>query len=135
MKSIAELLAELCLHDSTLVSLNTDGNGIVDLAIDIDEVWNRDLDRSICGLRFKSVFEIMSFKIDRMNIIESVEFTDIEDYDTQFVVDRLTPQKIVLVNFEFVAGGQLSLVCADDVEFLRKSPNPELERAHYGMHE
>ena len=125
MNTIAELLAKLHLHDSALMSLSTTGSGAVDLIIDIDLVWNKDIDTTICGIRFPSVFEIATFKIDRMNIIGDVECMVLEDYDTAFVVgDVPSPSKAVMVDFQFVAGGQLTLICNGDAEYIRKQAQP-----------
>lgn len=129
MLSISGMLDTLHLHDSTLLAMRTAWNGVVDLDIDIDEVWNKGLDPDICGIRFSSVFEIANFKIDRLNILGSVELKELEGYDTRFVVNASPiTARIIRVDFEFVAGGRLSLVCADEVEYLRKSPSQELER-------
>jgi len=120
MMPIAQLFKELEVHDSTLQSLKVDWDGAVNLTLDIDEVWNKGIDPNISGIRFPSVYEIVSFKIDRMNIIESVEYTDINDYDRKFVVhDTMTEKQLMMVDFNFVAGGRLSLVCSDAIEYLK----------------
>ena len=125
MNTIAELLDKVHLHDSTLMSLSTAWNGAVDLIIDIDLVWNKELDPTICGIRFPSVFEIATFKIDRMNTIGDVESSVLEDYDTSFVVaDIPSPKKAVMVDFRFVAGGQLTLICNGEAEYIRKEAQP-----------
>jgi len=89
------------------------------LVIDIDEVWNKDLDKNIKGIVFSSVYEISDFKVDRMNIIGSIEIEDIDDYNTDFVThnqDNL--DSVVLVSIEFVAGGSLNIICSGTAGYL-----------------
>lgn len=103
--------------------MKTDWDGAVELEIAIDHVWNKEVDRDIFGVKFESVYEIVHWKMDRMNVIGSVECTELDDYDLSFVVNNNGPiqTKPILVDFEFVAGGQLTLVCANHIEFLKRS--------------
>ncbi|PHS62109.1 MAG: hypothetical protein COB09_15455 [Thalassobium sp.] len=119
MTEIRELLKTIELHDSTLDSLKINGDGSLELVIDIDEVWNKDLDKNIKGIVFSSVYEISDFKVDRMNIIGSIEIEDIDDYNTDFVThnqDNL--DSVVLVSIEFVAGGSLNIICSGTAGYL-----------------
>ena len=75
MSEIREILKSIELHDSTLDSLTMNGDGSLELALDIDEVWNKELKVGIKGIVLKSVYEISDFKIDRLNIIGSIEGT------------------------------------------------------------
>lgn len=115
MTSVINLLKEIELHDSHLKSVTVNGDGKLDLFVDIDEVWNKSLDSKIKGIRFVSVYEISDFKIDRLNIISSVEIVELKDYDKTFVVqenkNKGTP---VIVNIEFVAGGNLQFICKNE---------------------
>jgi hypothetical protein len=73
MNTIKKLLKTIELHDSTLNSLKMNIDGSLELDIDIDEVWNKNLSKEIKGVVFNSVFEITEFKMDRLNVIGSVE--------------------------------------------------------------
>jgi len=116
----SELIETLHLPDSTLESVRCNLDGGLEIRIEIDDVWNKGIDSAINGLRFPSVFEIVNWKIDRMNIIGAVECTSLTDYDFSFVVNGdITPKNIVVVDFECVAGGQLTIVCEDCVEYLK----------------
>ncbi len=119
MTEIRELLKTIELHDSTLDSLKMNGDGSLELIVDIDEVWNKDLDKNISGIVFSSVYEISDFKVDRMNIIGSIEIEDIDDYGTDFVIhnqDNL--DSVVRVSIEFVAGGSLNIICSGSAGYL-----------------
>jgi len=119
MYTIKELLKEIELHDSTLNSLKINIDGSLELDIDIDEVWNKNLGKEIKGVVFNSVFEISEFKMDRLNIIGSVETEEISDYNKEIVTHSGSAKlNIVMVSIEFVAGGSLSLVCEDTAGYL-----------------
>ena len=119
MHTINELLKEIELHDSTLNSLKMNIDGSLELDIDIDEVWNKSLRKEIKGIVFSSVFEITEFKMDRLNIIGSVETEEVSYYNKEFITHSDSATKnIVMVSIEFVAGGILSLVCEDTVGYL-----------------
>lgn len=119
MKRIDELLAEVELHDSILNSLKISIDGSLELDIDIDEVWNKNLQKEIKGIVFHSVFEILEFKMDRLNIIGSIETIEANNYNKEFVVHDNTTEKTIMVSIEFVAGGNLTLICEDTVSYLR----------------
>ncbi len=120
MKHFKDILNEIELHDSSLISLKLSGDGSMELEIDFDEVWNESVSKYIRGLLFNSVYEISEFKIDRLNIIGTVEVTEIENYNKEFVTNDTLPElKTLLISFEFVAGGNLLIVCSDSVEYLK----------------
>ena len=116
MSNIREFLKQIELHDSTIESVMIKGDGSVELALDIDEVWNKDLDSSVNGIIFKSVYEVSEFKIDRLNIIGSIEVEDIEGYNKEFVThSEDEPETVFMVAFELVAGGSLNIICSGSV--------------------
>ncbi len=120
MKHFKDILKEIELHDSSLISLKLNGNGSMELEIDFDEVWNKSISKDIRGLLFNSVYEISEFKIDRLNILGAVEVTEIENYNKEFITNDIQSElKMLLINFEFVAGGNLLIVCSDSVEYLK----------------
>lgn len=119
MNKISELIKQIELHDSSLYSLKTSWNGSVELEIDFDEVWNKSLPKNLKGLVFNSVYEISEFKIDRLNIIGSVEVTELNDYNKDFVTsDGVEFESTVAVEIEFVTGVNLLIICADSVDYL-----------------
>lgn len=120
MTKISELIKQIELHDSSLYSLKTNWNGSVELEIDFDEVWNKALPENIKGLVFNSVYEISEFKIDRLNIIGSVEVTELNDYKKDFVTSgEVESESTVAVEIEFVTGASLLIICADSVDYLK----------------
>jgi hypothetical protein len=119
MTEIRELLKSIELHDSTLDSLKMNGDGSLELIVDIDEIWNKELDKNISGIVFSSVYEISDFKVDRMNIIGSIEIKDIDEYNTDFVIhNQDKPGSAVMVSIEFVVGGSLNIICSGAVDYL-----------------
>lgn len=119
MSDIRELLKRIELHDSTIESVTIKGDGSVELVLDIDEVWNKELDSNINGLRFKSVYEVSDFKIDRLNVIGSIEVEDIDGYSKEFVThSENEPEIVVMVSIELVAGGSLNIICSGSAELL-----------------
>jgi hypothetical protein len=119
MNKFNEVTKKIVLHDSQIISLKINNNGLMELELDFDEVWNKLISKDIKGLVFNSVYEISEFKIDRFNVISSVEATELEDYNKDFVIhDSLSTLKTLLINFELVAGGNLLIVCSDSVEYL-----------------
>ena len=119
MTEIRELLKSIELHDSALHSLTMNGDGSLELVIDIDDVWNKGLDKNIKGIVFKSVYEISEFKVDRLNIIGSVEIEEIDGYNTDFVIhNQDAPNSAVMVSIEFVAGGNLNVICSGAAGYL-----------------
>ena len=120
MPTIENIVNKIELHDSILNSLKVNGDGSLELDIDFDEVWNKDLGKNIKGIIFNSVFEISEFKIDRLNVIGSVEFETINGYNKEFVTNcEEESEAVVMVSMEFVAGGNLTIVCANSAEYLK----------------
>ncbi len=96
------------------------GDGSTELVLDIDEVWNKEIDLNINGILFKSVYEITDFKIDRFNVIGSIEITDIEGYNREFVTHcENEPGIVTMVSIELVAGGSLNIICSGSAELLQ----------------
>lgn len=121
MSDIEDILEMVELHDSAIESLTVKGDGSVELFIDFDEVWNKHLDRDIRGIRFKSVYEISEFKIDRLNIIDSAEVVSMDDYSRGFVTHDLDKAgSVSVVSIDFVAGGSLTVVCSGSAELIRE---------------
>ena len=119
MPAVREILKQIELHDSSIESVTINGNGSVEVVLDIDDVWNKELESSICGIRFQSVYEISEFKIDRLNVIGSIELEDIEGYNKEFVVhSENEPDIVTIVAIELVAGGSLTIVCSGVAEFM-----------------
>ena len=119
MRDIREILKELEIHDSTIDSVTINGDGSVELFLDIDDVWNKDIGSNITGIRFKSVYELSDFKIDRLNIIGSIEVEFIEGYNTEFVTHiNDESEKVSMVSFELVAGGSLNIICSGLAEII-----------------
>lgn len=119
MTEIRELLKSIELHDSTLDSLTMNGDGSLELVVDIDDVWNKELDKNVKGIVFESVYEISEFKLDRLNIMGSVEIEDIDGYNTDFVTHNPgIPNSAVMVSIEFVAGGSLNIICSGTAGYL-----------------
>jgi hypothetical protein len=122
MSNIREILKQIELHDSTLESVTIKGDGSVELVLDIDDVWNKKLNTKINGIQFNSVYEISDFKIDRFNVIGSVEVEDIEGYNKEFVThSHDEPEIVIMVSIDFVAGGTLNIVCSGSAELLQCS--------------
>lgn len=120
MSHIREVLKQIELHDSAIESVVIKGNGAVELVLDIEEEWNKELDSSINGILFKSVYELSEFKIDRFNVIGSVEIKDISGYNKEFVTHADNePEIVTMVSIELVAGGSLSIICSGLVEILQ----------------
>lgn len=120
MSDIREILKQIELHDSTIESVTMKGDGSVELVLDIDDAWNKGLDSDIKGLRFKSVYEISDFKIDRFNVIGSIEVEYIEGYNKEFVTHSENEPKIVtMVSIELVVGGSLNIICSGSAELLQ----------------
>ena len=44
MSHIREILKQIELHDSIVESVTIKGDGTVEIFLDIDDVWNKDLD-------------------------------------------------------------------------------------------
>ncbi len=83
-------------------------------------MWNKDLDFKVNGIRFKSVYEISDFKIDRFNVIGSIEIEDLKGYDRGFVTNcENEPEIATIVSIELVAGGNLNMICSGAVELMR----------------
>lgn len=113
------MLSEITLHDSCLQSVTLQGDGRLELMIDFDEVWNQNLDPKIKGIIFKSIFEIVEYKLDRFNVIGSVIFELLTDYKLSYVVGIVPEQvKPIWIAIEFVAGGSLVLIVEDEVNYL-----------------
>lgn len=122
MNDIRDILKKMVLHDSIVESVFIKGDGSVELFLDIDEVWNKELGATVNGIRFKSVYEVSDYKIDRLNIIGSVEVENIEGYEKEFVTHaEHEPEMVVMVSIEFVAGGSLNLVCSGSAELMQYS--------------
>lgn len=120
MSDIREILKQIVLHDSTIESVTIKGDGSLDLILDIDLVWNKELDSNINGIRFKSVYEVSDFKIDRYNVIGTIEVEDIEGYTKEFVTQSENePETVAVVSIEMVAGGSLYIICSGLAELLR----------------
>lgn len=120
MSDIREILKQVELHDSTIESVTMKGDGSIELVLDIDEVWNKELNSNINGIRFKSVYEISDFKIDRFNVIGSIEVEDIEGYNKEFVThSENEPEIVTMVSIELVAGGSLNIICSGAAELLQ----------------
>jgi hypothetical protein len=120
MSDIREILKEVELHDSTIDSVTVKGDGSVELFLDIDDVWNKDIGSNINGIRFKSVYEVSDFKIDRLNVIGSIEVEFIEGYNKEFVTHlNDEPENVSMVSFELVAGGSLNIICSGLAELIR----------------
>lgn len=119
MKSIRDFLNRYTLHDSILMSARTHWDGKVDLEIDFDYVWNKELDSNILGIRFFNVYEIVDYKLDRVNIIMDVEIEKLNDYDYSFVVcDSINSDDIFILEFSLCAGGNLTLICSEEIEYI-----------------
>lgn len=120
MSNIREILKQVELHDSTIESVTMKGDGSTELVLDIDDVWNKELDSNINGILFKSVYEISDFKIDRFNVIGSIEISDIEGYNRDFVTNcENEPDTVTMVSIELVAGGSLNIICSGSAELLQ----------------
>lgn len=119
MTTLKMMLSEITLHDSCLQSVTLQGDGRLELMIDFDEVWNQNLDPKIKGIIFKSIFEIVEYKLDRFNVIGSVIFELLTDYKLSYVVGIVPEQvKPIWIAIEFVAGGSLVLIVEDEVNYL-----------------
>lgn len=118
MNDIREILKQIELHDSAVDSVSVKGDGTLELVLDIDDVWNKELNANVNGILFNSVYEVSDFKVDRFNVIGSVEVEDIEDYDKQFVTNSSEESGVTMVSIEFVAGGSLNIVCSGSAEFM-----------------
>jgi hypothetical protein len=119
MRDIRDILKEIELHDSGLLALTMNGNGSLELILDIDEVWNKELDSKVRGLLISSVYEISNFRIDRLNIIGSIDVQDVDDYNKEFLIHSDNEaEKAVLVCIEFVAGGSLNIICSGKADYL-----------------
>ncbi|NES21364.1 MAG: hypothetical protein F6K41_21145 [Symploca sp. SIO3E6] len=116
--SIEEFFSIYELHDSCLMSTKINGDGSVLFEIDFDEVWNKQGIEKITVVKFKSVYEITGFKIDRLNIIGTVDYTVIDDYNCEFVVNNERKSLVYIVYFEFVAGGELTMVCENSIAII-----------------
>lgn len=120
MSDIRELLKKIELHDSIIESVTIKGDGSVELILDIDEVWNKELSSNINGIRLKSVYEVSDFKIDRFNVIGSVEVENIEGYNKEFVTHSDNePEIVAMVSIELVAGGSLNIICSGAAELMQ----------------
>ena len=120
MRDIREILKQVELHDSSIESVTMKGDGSVELVLDIDNIWNKELDSNINGIRFNSVYEILDFKIDRLNVIGSIEVEYLEGYNKEFVThSENEPQIVTMVAFELVAGGSLNIICSGLAEFMQ----------------
>ncbi len=120
MSEIREILKQVELHDSTIDSVTIKGDGSVELFLDIDDVWNKDIDSNIKGIRFVSVYEVSDFKIDRLNVIGSIEVEFIEGYNKEFVTHSNDESvEVIMVSFELVAGGSLNIICSGLAELIR----------------
>lgn len=120
MSNIREILKEIELHDSAVESVTAKGDGSLEIILYIDDVWNKELDSKINGILFKSVYEISDYKIDRFNVIGSIEVEDIEDYNREFVTQcQDESSSATMVSIEFVAGGSINIVCSGSAEFLQ----------------
>ena len=124
MENIREILKQVELHDSTIESVLMKGNGSIELSLDIDSVWNKDLASKVTGILFNSVYEISDFKIDRFNVIGSIEVEDLENYNREFVTNcENEPEIVTMVSIELVAGGSLNIICSGLAELMQ----PDLE--------
>lgn len=120
MRNIREILKQVELHDSSIESVTIKGDGSVELVLDIDYVWNKELDSNVNGIRFKSVYEISDFKIDRLNVIGSIEVEELDGYNKEFVTYSENESKIVtMIAFELVAGGSLNIICSGLAELMK----------------
>ncbi|WP_198314514.1 hypothetical protein [Chitinibacter sp. GC72] len=116
--TVSEALEKIELHDSSLDSIFIFGNGAVHIGLSLDEVWNKNIEPLPNCLILASVYEISEFKIDRLNIIGSVNVNSRPNYDMAFVTHGNDEAAVVEIEIEFVAGGILKLVCADMVELV-----------------
>lgn len=120
MSTIREILEQLELHDSSVESVTIKGDGSVELVLDIDYVWNKELDLNVSGILFESVYELSEFKIDRLNVIGGIEVEDIEGYNKDFVLHvEHESNTVTMVSIEFVAGGRMDLICSGSARLLR----------------
>ncbi len=120
MDNLKQILEDITLHDSILESVVIRGDGLVQLYIDFDKIWNKDLDSSISGIVIKSVYEISDFKLDRLNIIGEIVIQDIEDYNKEFIIQTEDKNKnAIKMIIEFVAGGSLIIICSGQAELLQ----------------
>ncbi len=118
MNDVKTILQQITFHDATLQALIVNGDGSVELHIDFDTVWNKQLNSK--GIILKSVYEISNYKIDRLNIIGDVNFIEIDDYDKQFIVNNCSHENdIIMIVIEFVAGGDLTIICSNKAELLK----------------
>ena len=115
---IEELLKSYELHDSGLYSIQTTYDGQLILEIDLDDVWNTKV---LTAVVFKSVYEISEFRIDRFNIIGSIEYISLEDYDKSFVTtDIKNENDTIMVSISFVAGGTLDIIAENSINIKTK---------------
>ena len=120
MRNIRELLKDIELHDSAVDLVIAKRDGSLEIILDLDEVWNKDLGSKINGIRLPSVYEISNYKIDRFNVIGTVDIQDIEDYNREFVTHcQNESNSATMVSIEFVAGGSLNIICSGSAEFLQ----------------
>ena len=120
MSNLREIFQKVELHDSVLESISIKGDGTVELFIDFDDVWNKKLESNVRGIVFDSVYEISDFKIDRFNVIGSVEVEDVQGYSKEFVThDQNEPDTVTMIAIEFVAGGSLNIICSGSAQLIK----------------
>ena len=120
MIDIREILQEIELHDASIESVTIKGDGTAELLLDIDDVWNGANASGIKGIWFHSVYEVSDFKIDRLNVIGSIEVEVIEGYNKEFVAHSDgEPEHVLMVSCKLAAGGSLNLICSGLVELLQ----------------
>jgi|GEM_PF-3074460 len=116
--SIQEFLSAYTLHDSNILSTEITWDGSVLLEIQFDEVWNAKNLEPIDRVRFNDVYGIVEFKIDRVNIVGTVTSALIENYDRDFVAHTRMDGLVYVIDFEFIAGGRLTIICEDSIKLL-----------------
>ena len=115
---IEELLKLYQLHDSGLYSIRTTWDGNLILEIDLDEVWNKEKLKEII---FKSTYEVSEFKIDRLNVIGGIQYTELTDYDRSFITTEIIGEdETIMVSIDFVAGGSLVIIAENNIEIKKE---------------
>ena len=124
MMTISQLFEEINLHDSYLDSIFIGNKGEMILFINVDEVWNKDLDPGICGISFTCVYEIRNYNISCLDAIGSVEFTEIKDYDRNSYINHFYPDsdsQVYMIDINSIYNGRMSFICSDSVRFIKEN--------------
>ncbi len=120
--NISELFESIELHDSQIVDIRISNTGKLDVYLNIDKEWNKNLASNIVGFSFKKIFEILEYKLDNFSVVGGVSIIDENEIDVSFVVNENQPTiNGKIVEIDFVCGGKLGFTCTDEVEFLTKS--------------